>query len=181
LVASICTAKMCGGDSDRTACVKRPGRARFKESRKHAGSTRRCQIFSIRLVAIPRPAISPLSSQIAHSPRSRESALGLQGCTIACYDANVGSSVSRGSIEIFLLNSEKCDQAGGGPDSPRSSESVFFVAPGCRPLVFTGRRLRMSNPPCSPRRPPRAPPDVPSSHCSTIARIPKSPSKPSYQ
>ena len=71
LVASICTAKICGGDSDCAACVERRGQVRFKESRKHAGSTRRCQIFSIRLGAVlPHPEIPPLPAQIARLPRS---------------------------------------------------------------------------------------------------------------
>ena len=34
----------CGGDSDCAACAERLGQRSFEESRKHAGSTRRCQI-----------------------------------------------------------------------------------------------------------------------------------------
>ena len=57
----------CGGDSVCAACVGRRSQVRFKESRKHAGSTRRCQIFLIRLETaspIPKSRHRPLRSPV---------------------------------------------------------------------------------------------------------------------
>ena len=91
------TAKLCGKDSDCAACVGHRGQVRFKESRKHAGSTPRCQIFSIRLgLGAPHPESPPLPGLIAHSPRSLTSTLGPRACIIHCYHANSESIMSMG-------------------------------------------------------------------------------------
>ena len=108
LVASISTAMSCGGDSDCAACVGRRSQVRFKESRKHAGSTRRCQIFSIRLrTSFPYPEISPFPAQIARLPRSLEPTALPRACTTPCYHANLKSVMSMVRIQNFLRGSSR--------------------------------------------------------------------------
>lgn len=113
----------CGGDSDCAACVGRQGQGKFKESRKHAGLTRRCQI--------PRP--NP--RRFLPRPKSRHFATRLprlydpENLYLKCVPAQF--------LAIMHTRLRSCQWA-------RSQNfSVFFILPGR--LVFSTRILGASD------------------------------------